>query len=248
MIITGCQHDLRVGGMWVGGCAGGAYESGTGVRRVVGGFAVVALLAWAAGSAQAASPKWSLALPQNSSASQKNAMGWCELCRADVLFRRRRLLCGDESDGHAHQDAAMERQCVEHHRLAERDRPDGRQQRLNGVSCVSSTFCVAVGYYTQSGSGHGRSSGRSSRRRTWPEFDDLRDQLRERELCVAAGDTIDASFVNQTLIERWNGRAWSVSRRRTAARRATSCGVSAARPGRSAWPTATTTRAAASSP
>lgn len=193
---------------------------GSGVRRVVGGFAVVAVLAWAAGSAQAASPKWSLALPQNSSVSQKNAMDGVSCVGPTFCFAVGGYYTGTNPTVKHTQTQQWNGSAWSVISSPNVTGPTVLSNFLNGVSCVSKTFCVAAGYYTQTGSGQDQTLIEQWNGHAWTivtsaDVAGVSNDLNavsclSATFCVAAGDTINTSFVNQTLIERWNGNAWSV--------------------------------------
>lgn len=91
---------------------------------------------------------------------------------------------------------------------------------LNGVSCTSSSACVAVGAYTDaSGAQHAFAEGWNGT--AW-SLESVPEPLGAQfsalvgvfctsaSSCVADGFYIDGSGVQGTLVERWNGTAWAV--------------------------------------
>lgn len=94
---------------------------------------------------------------------------------------------------------------------------------LNGVSCTSTTFCMAVGFYANEISmGPDRTLIESWNGSTWSfssspnpggtnAFDGLDGvSCTSTTSCVAVGSS-SPSTVSDTLIESWNGSTWSVS-------------------------------------
>jgi hypothetical protein len=87
---------------------------------------------------------------------------------------------------------------------------------LNGVSCLSSTSCIAVGYTSSSSSPY-QPLSESWNGATWsllPEPVGVTGQLNgvsciSQSSCVAVGQT-DNATVTKTLIESWNGAIWTV--------------------------------------
>jgi hypothetical protein len=91
---------------------------------------------------------------------------------------------------------------------------------LTGVSCISSTFCVAVGYYSYSPSnsalalvemwnGSAWSVAAAPPRSNTSILDDV--SCTSAASCVAVGGYEDySSYVFKTLVERWNGAKWSI--------------------------------------
>lgn len=61
---------------------------------------------------------------------------------------------------------------------------------LEGLSCISASFCMAVGQYTITVAGISCPSAAS---------------------CTAVGSYVNTSGVSQTLVESWNGSAWSIA-------------------------------------
>jgi hypothetical protein len=90
----------------------------------------------------------------------------------------------------------------------------GYQDVLNGVSCVSASFCVAVGFYKDSKKAD-QTLAESWNGSTWstvtsPDEGSFANQLNgvscvSPKFCVAAGTDGD-----DTLIEFWNGTSWSI--------------------------------------
>ncbi len=88
---------------------------------------------------------------------------------------------------------------------------------LNGVSCVSSGFCMAVGQFYNGTNEQGLVESRSGG--GWsvvssPDTSESQDNILKgvscvsNSFCIAAGDYYNGAY-NQTLIETWNGSVWS---------------------------------------
>jgi sugar lactone lactonase YvrE len=96
---------------------------------------------------------------------------------------------------------------------------EAKSTYLEGVSCVSTTRCIAVGNYSRSGGFSGmavRWNGTSWSQETMPmpsgaNFAELRSvACVSTTECVAVGGYTNSANVTQTLAERWNGTSWSV--------------------------------------
>ncbi|MDA8400564.1 MAG: hypothetical protein M0008_11070 [Actinomycetota bacterium] len=96
--------------------------------------------------------------------------------------------------------------------------PSTSANYLNGISCVSSSSCVATGFYINS-SGAPQTlveywNGTSWVIQTSPNTSTSQDNFlygvscASSTSCEAVGDYIDSSGVYQTLIEYWNGTSW----------------------------------------
>jgi hypothetical protein len=91
---------------------------------------------------------------------------------------------------------------------------------LNGVSCVSATFCVAAGYYTQNGGLPDQSLIEQWNGTAWTVVSSANVASVSNDLnavscssptfCIAAGETVNSSFLEQTLTDKWNGTTWTV--------------------------------------
>ncbi len=97
---------------------------------------------------------------------------------------------------------------------------------LNGVACTSPSFCVAVGSEVRPGSGGSPAgfaevwNGRRWRVTPIPDPHGLGPlsivelggvTCRSPRACVAVGDYSRSTNFDGPLVERWNGRAWSVT-------------------------------------
>ncbi len=98
----------------------------------------------------------------------------------------------------------------------------GQNNYLNGVSCVSRTFCVAAGYYFNS-SGEGQSLLLVWNGTTWslddsPSLCNSNSQdsglydvsCASASYCVATGVYSNAADLTQGLLLTWNGTTWSL--------------------------------------
>ena len=92
---------------------------------------------------------------------------------------------------------------------------------LYGVSCTSGTFCMAVGTDTNSG-GHPQTLAERWNGSAWTivtTFNTSTSKVNQlssvscasTSFCMAAGNYVNSSSHLQTLVERWNGTAWSQS-------------------------------------
>ena len=89
---------------------------------------------------------------------------------------------------------------------------------LNGVSCVTASYCVAAGYanngsfdqtLVEQWNGHTWSIVSSPNTSTSQNNDFYDVSCVTASFCVAAGYANNGSF-DQTLVEQWNGTAWSI--------------------------------------
>ena len=90
---------------------------------------------------------------------------------------------------------------------------------LRNVSCTSTSFCMAAGYYTTGSYGQTlieEWNGTSWNIVTSPNTSTTENNYLQGEscasasFCMAAGYYVNASSVDQTLIEEWNGTSWSI--------------------------------------
>jgi hypothetical protein len=96
----------------------------------------------------------------------------------------------------------------------------GSYNILNGVSCTSSSTCVAVGYYTN-GSGVEETLIESWNGTSWsvassPSPGSVSNSLNgvfctSANNCVAVGSYANGSGSDESLVESWNGTNWSVT-------------------------------------
>ncbi len=94
-----------------------------------------------------------------------------------------------------------------------------KNNELNGVSCVSPTWCEAVGDY-DNGGGATENLIESWNGTTWsivlsPEQGASSNSLGNvtcisTRWCVAAGGFVNTGGVTQSLVESWNGATWSI--------------------------------------
>jgi Ser-Thr-rich glycosyl-phosphatidyl-inositol-anchored membrane family len=92
---------------------------------------------------------------------------------------------------------------------------------LNGIRCTSSTSCVAVGYYFDTSSSTNQTLVESWNGSAWSIITSANQPSSNNDLtavsctsataCTAVGVSVNGSSIAQTLIERWNGTAWSIS-------------------------------------
>ena len=98
--------------------------------------------------------------------------------------------------------------------------PSSTYSSLSGVSCTSSTNCVAVGSYLLA-SGSGQTLIETLKGTTWSVASSSGPSSTSNGLngvsctsstsCVAVGDYDDTSGIQQTLVETWNGTTWSIT-------------------------------------
>jgi len=91
---------------------------------------------------------------------------------------------------------------------------------LTGVACVAVNFCVAVGSWSSIATGKTQTLVESWNGKTWsvvpspsptgPVTALNRVSCVSTRACTAVGHYEDAQNVEQTLVESWNGRAWSI--------------------------------------
>ncbi len=95
----------------------------------------------------------------------------------------------------------------------------GDASELTGVTCPSATHCVAVGDYYDS-AGVDQTMAESWNGMSWSLSPSLNDGSGNNQLsdiacigstdCMAVGSFTDASGVQQTLLESWDGSSWSI--------------------------------------
>jgi hypothetical protein len=91
---------------------------------------------------------------------------------------------------------------------------------LAGVTCPTTTFCMAAGYDTRTGGLPDQTlilawNGTAWSIVTSPNVSGVSNDLESVSCvnttsCIAAGKTFNSSYVEQTLTEKWNGSVWSV--------------------------------------
>jgi hypothetical protein len=91
---------------------------------------------------------------------------------------------------------------------------------LGGVSCPTTKFCMAAGDYTQTNGLPDQTLIEKWNGTAWsivssPDVSGISNDLTavscvSASFCMAAGYTFNSSFVEQTLIETWNGTSWSI--------------------------------------
>jgi large repetitive protein len=90
---------------------------------------------------------------------------------------------------------------------------------FTGVSCVSTSSCLAVGYYQKSGTSmtfaeiwNGKTwTGQTTPNPSTAKLAQLQGvSCASSSACTAAGNYTNASNVEVTLAESWNGKAWSL--------------------------------------
>jgi hypothetical protein len=98
--------------------------------------------------------------------------------------------------------------------------PDVVSNFLQGVSCPTTKFCMAAGFYTQTNGLPDQTLIEKWNGTAWsiissPDVSGVSTDLTSvscvsASFCMAAGYTFNSSFVEQTLIEKWNGTSWSI--------------------------------------
>jgi hypothetical protein len=89
---------------------------------------------------------------------------------------------------------------------------------LTGVSCVSATSCIAVGYYIDT-SNTSRTLIESWNGANWIQLSSPNSGARDNGLfnvsclsatsCIAVGEFTNNSYIARTLVESWNGASWT---------------------------------------
>ncbi len=98
--------------------------------------------------------------------------------------------------------------------------PDVVSNFLDGVSCPTTKFCMAAGFYTQTNGLPDQTVIEKWTGTAWsivssPDVSGASNDLTSvscvsASFCMAAGYTFNSSFVEQTLVEKWNGTSWSI--------------------------------------
>jgi hypothetical protein len=92
--------------------------------------------------------------------------------------------------------------------------------QLNGVSCRSTSFCVAVGGYTNTSNSGGLGLIEAWNGRTWAVAESANDPTSavtalqdvscpSTNACTAVGSETPSSLIGSTLTERWSGGRWT---------------------------------------
>ncbi len=92
---------------------------------------------------------------------------------------------------------------------------------LNGIACTSTTSCVAVGFYFNGSSNSNQTLIETWNGTAWTITTSPNQPSSTNDLsavsctsstaCTAVGVSVNGSSIAHTLIERWNGTAWSIS-------------------------------------
>ncbi len=182
-------------------------------------IAVAVAVSFAASGALAASPKWSVVLPHNSSKTQRNGMDGVSCVATNDCFAVGGYFTGTNP---TFQHTEIEKWNGSAWSIVASPNKTGStigSNILGGISCVVSNFCMAVGYYTQTGGHPEQTLVEKWNGTAWsivasPNVGVVSNDLHavscvSSSLCFAVGDTINGSFVTQTLVERWNGSTWT---------------------------------------
>ena len=91
---------------------------------------------------------------------------------------------------------------------------------LSGVSCPTTKFCMATGFYTQTNGLPDQTLIEQWNGKVWsivtsPDVTGVSNDLTavscvSAKSCMAAGYTFNSSYLEQTLLEQWNGISWRV--------------------------------------
>ena len=190
--------------------------------------AVVLLGAWLVatavpmGVASAASASWAIVTTPDTSSVQSNAMDGVSCAKADSTFC---MAVGGYYTG--------TNPSIKHTEVQKWDGtawkivkspnasgPDVVSNFLSGVSCPTTKFCMASGDYTQTNGLPDQTLIERWNGTAWsiissPDVSGISNDLSavscvSVSFCIAAGYTFNSSFVEQTLIEEWNGTSWSI--------------------------------------
>jgi hypothetical protein len=183
-------------------------------------MAVAVAMCWAPSMAQAASPSWSVALPHNSSAAQKNAMDGVSCASTTFCFAVGGYYTGTNPTIKHTQTQKWNGTSWSIVTSPNKTGSTVGSNYLMGVSCATTTFCMAAGFYTQSGGGNDQTLVEKWNGTAWSivtspnvasEANDLNAvSCFSTTFCMAVGEKRNSSFVGQTLIEKWNGTSWSI--------------------------------------
>jgi putative hemolysin len=183
-------------------------------RALAGGIATaIAALALSGGTAQATTPHWTLVSSPNTSTTQYN-----DLYGVSCVTSSFCLAAGHYYNG-AHEQTLIERRNGGSWGLVSSPNTSTTQDNnLSGVSCVSSSFCMATGFYNNGTSDQTlieRWNGNSWSRVSSPNGSSTQYNFLDgvsclsSSFCMAAGLYSNGS-TSQTLVERWNGSGWSL--------------------------------------
>ena len=205
------QHDRTGGGGRRGRRLAAVVVSGA--LTILGGAASVTAV-------RAQSPSWTIVPSPNTSASERNGLGGVS-CKGTTFC----MAAGGYYTGTNPVTAHTEMQKWNGTAWSIVPSPDASGSSVTGtyvrsISCLSSKLCMAAGYYTQSGGHPDQTIIEHWNGTSWsvvasPDVSTVSNDLTSvscvrSTFCVAAGYTISSSFVEQTLIEQWNGTAWNV--------------------------------------
>jgi hypothetical protein len=182
-------------------------------RALAGGLGTAIAVLLSSGAALAASPHWTLVKSPNATSTQYN-----ELSGVSCVSSSFCMSVGDYSNGTVDQ-ALIERWTVGGWSLVNSPDTSGTQANyLDGVSCVTSSFCIAAGAYNNGSVNQTliekwKAGGWSlvpSPNASSTQYNDLYGvSCVSSSFCMAVGDYYNGVDY-QTLTERWNGGTWVV--------------------------------------
>jgi hypothetical protein len=178
---------------------------------------VVALM-FAPAGAGALSPKWALVTTKVSSLTQMNQMTGVSCLSSTFCMAVGGYYVGDN------QSTEMQRWNGTSWGIVASPNKTGTTvagDYLNGISCVSTSFCMAVGFYQQSGGRSDESLIERWNGTKWsivpsPNVASVSNDLDavscySTTFCMAVGATLKGtSFLAQTTAQKWNGSTWSL--------------------------------------
>ena len=175
-------------------------------------MASVTALVLTGGAAQAASPHWTLVSSPNISSPQNNALNGVSCVGASFC-----TAAGQYSNVTNDQTLIETRNGGTWSVVSSPNSSSIEDNFLKGVSCVSSTFCVAAGYYV--GTGYEQTLIEMQNAGTWSVVSSPNGGTQNNVLtavsCVSTKFCMATGYYNngstdQTLITVWNGSSWSL--------------------------------------
>jgi hypothetical protein len=199
---------------------------GAGQRRLAAAVLVLgtwlAVTAVPAGAASAASGSWAIVTTPDVGSAQGNAMDSVSCAKATSTF------CMAVGGYYTGTNPSIKHTEVQQWngtawkivKSPNASGPDVVSNFLAGVSCPTTKFCMAAGNYTQTNGLPDQTLIEKWNGTAWsiissPDVSGISNDLTSvscvsASFCVAAGYTFNSSFVEQTLVEKWNGSSWSI--------------------------------------
>jgi hypothetical protein len=199
---------------------------GAGGRRVAAAFLLLgtwlAVTAVPVSAASAASASWAIVTTPDVGSAQGNAMDGVSCAKAESTFC---MAVGGHYTGtnpvikhtEVQQWNGTAWKIVKSPNVSG---PDVVSNFLDGASCPTTKFCMAAGFYTQTNGLPDQTLIEKWNGTSWsivnsPDVSGVSNDLTSvscvsASFCMAAGYTFNSSFVEQTLVEKWNGTSWSI--------------------------------------